>query len=115
MIVNTSWPFGGYGGPVLAVTRCHVPVGQDETFLAAARDVLTALAGRPGFGRGHVGRAMDDETRWVLSTEWDAVGAYRRGLSAYDVKVAFAPLMAYVVQEPSAYDVVASVDAATGT
>jgi hypothetical protein len=97
---------------VLAVTRCSVPVPEQDPFLVAVREVLTALSGRPGFRRGRVGRAMDDDTQWVLSTEWEAVGAYRRGLSSYDVKVVLAPLMRYVVNAPSAYDVVASVDGA---
>ena len=57
--------------------------------------------------RGHLGRAADDPTLWVLVTEWEAIGAYRRGLSSYDVKVSLAPLMTYVVAEPSAYEVVA--------
>jgi hypothetical protein len=47
----------------------------------------------------------------VLATEWDAVGAYRRGLSAYEVKLALAPVMAYVVNAPSAYEVVVTVEA----
>ena len=47
----------------------------------------------------------------MLSTEWENVGAYRRGLSAYDAKVALAPLMVFIVDEPSAYDVVLSVQA----
>ena len=96
---------------MLAVTRCEVPSGQEDAFVAAARDVLDVLVGRPGFGRGRVGRAMDDQSQWVLSTEWESVGAYRRGLSAYDAKVALAPLMVFIVDEPSAYDVVLSVQA----
>lgn len=91
---------------MLAITRATVPAEQEATFLAAAQETLGLLADRDGFRRGHVGRAMDDPTLWVLSTEWDGVGSYRRGLSAYDVKVAIAPLMAYVVNEPSAYQTV---------
>lgn len=100
---------------MLAVTRCQVPTGHHAVFHAAAQDALTALAARPGFRRGHVGRAMDDETQWVLSSEWEGVGAYRRGLASYDVRIALAPLMAYVLSEPGAYDVVARVDAEPGT
>ena len=80
-------------------------------FVTAARDVLAVLATRPGFSRGRVGRAMDDRSQWVLSTEWESVGVYRRGLSAYDSKVALAPLMVFIVDEPSAYDVVLSREA----
>ena len=96
---------------MLAVTRCQVPPEQEDAFVAAARDVLDVLVGRPGFGRGRVGRAMDDRSQWVLSTEWESVGAYRRGLSSYDAKVALAPLMVFIADEPSAYDVVLSVEA----
>ena len=97
---------------MLVVTRCQVPVGQDEILHASAREALTE---RPGFRRGHVGRSVDDETLRVLSTEREGVGAYRRELSSYDVKIALAPLMTYVVNEPSTYDVVARVDASPGT
>jgi len=100
---------------VLAVTRCRVPSGQENVFAAAARDVLDVLGARPGFRRGWVGRAMDDQCQWVLSTEWESVGAYRRGLSAYDSKVALAPLMVFIVDEPSAYDVVLSVEASSSS
>jgi hypothetical protein len=95
---------------VLAVTRCSVPEAAQDAFLSAVREVLAALCARPGFRRGRVGRAIDDGTQWVLATEWDAVGSYRRGLSAYDVKVALAPVMSYVVNAPSAYEVVAGAD-----
>jgi heme-degrading monooxygenase HmoA len=95
---------------VLALTRCSVPGPERDGFLSAAREALAALSGRPGFLRGRIGRAMDDGEQWVLATEWEAVGSYRRGLSSYEVKVALAPLMPYVVNAPSAYDVVAGID-----
>jgi heme-degrading monooxygenase HmoA len=90
---------------VLALTRCAVPADSQDGFLTVARGVLGLLAGRPGFVRGHLGRAVDRTDLWVLSTEWSGVGHYRRGLSAYDVKVAIAPLMPYVVDEPGAFEV----------
>lgn len=102
-----------YGGPVLAMTRLSegtVPPVSAGAVGAAAADVLAALAVRPGFRSGRVGRLLDDPTGWVLASEWDDVGSYRRGLSAYDVKIAFAALMPYVLDEPSAYEVVARVE-----
>jgi hypothetical protein len=95
---------------VLALFRCRVPDGEADAFQVAARAALTELSARPGFVRGAVGRALDDGTQWVLSSEWETVGGYRRGLSAYDVKTALAPLMAYVDNTPSAFDVVAAYD-----
>jgi hypothetical protein len=37
-------------------------------------------------------------------TEWTGVGAYRRSLSAYDVKVDAAPLLSLGRDEPSAFE-----------
>jgi hypothetical protein len=42
----------------------------------------------------------------VLTTRWEHVGAYRRALSAYDVKLNAVPLLSRAVDEPSAYEVV---------
>jgi quinol monooxygenase YgiN len=91
--------------PVLVTTRFHVPEADGEAFLAEARRALEALAARPGFRSGRVGRAVDDPQAWVVHSEWDGVGAYRRALSAYDVKVYAAPLLGRSLDEPSAYEV----------
>ena len=79
-------------------------------FAARARTALAALADRPGFRRGRVGRSVDDPAEWVLVTEWDGVGAYRRALSAYQVKVDATPLLAQARDEPGAYEVPVAVD-----
>lgn len=98
---------------MLAMTRLSAgiaPPGSTTAVGSAAEEVLAALAARPGFRSGRVGRLLDDPAGWVLASEWDDVGSYRRGLSAYDVKIAFAALMPFVLDEPSAYEVVARVD-----
>ena len=56
------------------------------------RASLEVLARRPGFVRGSVGRATDDADAWVLVTEWDTVGAYRRALGNAEVKMTATPL-----------------------
>jgi quinol monooxygenase YgiN len=91
---------------VLVVTRFSVPVEEGEEFraeLAAAHEVL---ATRPGYVDGRIGRNLDDPTLWVLTTEWENVGAYRRALSSYDVKLRAVPLLSRAFDEPSAYEVV---------
>jgi hypothetical protein len=90
---------------VLVVTRYVVAAGDAAGFLARASAALRALAARPGWRSGRIGRATDDGSLWVLSTEWDSVGAYRRALSAYDVKVEAVPLLSEAVDEVSAYEV----------
>ena len=93
---------------MLVVTRFDVTDAAD--FEPRARAALEVLATRPGFLRGRVGRAADDPTQWLLSTEWDSVGSYRRSLSSYDVKVVATTLLAQGRDEISAFEVVHAVD-----
>ena len=79
-------------------------------FLPKAAAALAAFAARPGYLRGRIGRAADDPTAWVLTTEWDGVGSYRRSLSSYDVKVDAAPLLSLGRDEPNAFEVLVSDD-----
>jgi quinol monooxygenase YgiN len=96
---------------MLVVTRFDVPESEATSFLPQAQAALAAFAARPGYLRGRVGRAADDPTAWVLTTEWEGVGAYRRSLSAYDVKVDAAPLLARGRDEPSAFELLLSDEA----
>ena len=98
------------GAGLLVVARFDVPADDAEAFRAQAEAALAAFAARPGYLRGRIGRAADDPTAWLLATEWDGVGSYRRSLSAYDVRVAAAPLLARGRDEPGAYEVLGSDD-----
>lgn len=102
---------------MLVVTRYRVgaAVGggrgsgaDDADFLELARAALDVLAARPGFRSGRIGRAADDPSYWIMATEWEHVGAYRRALSAYEVRVHAVPLLSLAVDEPSAYEVLVS-------
>lgn len=93
---------------MLVVTRFEVDQSQAQDFLAKAKAALEAFAARPGYLRGRVGRAADDPTAWVVTTEWEGVGAYRRSLSSYDVKVYGAPLLSLGRDEPSAFEILVS-------
>jgi hypothetical protein len=93
---------------MLVVTRYRVEPGSDGGFLGSARTALDVLAARPGFRSGQVGRAADDPSYWIMVTTWEHVGAYRRALSAYEVKVHAVPLLSLAVDEPSAYEVLAA-------
>jgi hypothetical protein len=97
---------------VLVVNR-FVVTGDDTDFRTRAAAALVALGARPGYRAGRLGRAYDDPTAWTLVTEWESVGAYRRALSAYDVKVNATPLLAESLDEPSAFEILA--EAGPGT
>ena len=90
---------------MLVVTRFRIAEEEGERFLGDAGRALSALAACRGYRSGRVGRAVEDPQAWVVQTEWDGVGAYRRALSAYDVKVHAAPLLGLALDEASAYEV----------
>ena len=87
---------------MFAVTRLRVPAGTAD-LPAAVTALLSALAGRPGFRDGYAGEAAEDPGLWALVTVWDGVGAYRRALSAAEVKIAGAPVWVHAVDEPGAF------------
>jgi quinol monooxygenase YgiN len=91
---------------VIVVNRFRVAEADAEAFAGEARTALAALADRPGYESGHLGRNVDDPALWVLTTTWRDVGSYRRALSAYDVKVTAVPLLSRAIDEPSAYELV---------
>jgi quinol monooxygenase YgiN len=89
---------------VIVVTRFVVPAADVAAFRAEAAAALAALAARPGWVSGRVAHAIDDGSAWLLLTEWESVGAYRRALGGLDVKLHATPLLARAVAEPSAYE-----------
>lgn len=96
---------------MLAVTRYRVAESDGGAFHEDLRVALEALTRRPGFVRGHVARAADDAELWLLVTQWEGIGPYRRALSSYDVKVHAVPVMSRAFQEPSAFEVLVSEEA----
>ena len=89
---------------MIVVNRFRVPPTEQDRFRADLHAAADALAQRPGFTRSRMGRNTDDPELWVLTTEWDGVGAYRRALSAYDVKLTAVPVLSRAIDEPSAYE-----------
>lgn len=91
---------------MLVVTRFRVTPDDAMTFHQRARDALDVLAARPGFRTGTIGRAVDDPTLWIMTTQWENVGAYRRALSSYEVKLGAVELLSSAIDEPSAFELV---------
>jgi hypothetical protein len=69
-----------------------------------ARTALTVLAARPGYRRGSLARSTDDPEAWLLITEWENVGSYRRALGNYEVKLHATPLLAEALDLPSGFE-----------
>jgi quinol monooxygenase YgiN len=90
---------------VIVVNRFRVPEPEGGAFRVDLQRAHDALAARPGYLVGTMGRNVDDPELWVLTTTWEHVGAYRRALSAYDVKLHAVPTLSRALDEPSAYEV----------
>jgi quinol monooxygenase YgiN len=95
---------------VIVVNRFRVDPQDADEFRAGVGAAHAALAARPGYVDGAVGRNVDDPQLWVLTTRWANVGSYRRALSSYDVKLTAVPLLSQAIDEPSAYEVVGEGD-----
>lgn len=95
---------------MIVVSRYVVPEHEATAFLEQGRAALRVLAACRGHVAGRLGRATDDPTLWVLSIEWESVGAYRRALSSHEVKMHAVPLMYRALDEPSAFEVLAAED-----
>ena len=97
-------------GRVVLSTRYRILLSEGASFLESARIALRALTAQPGCLSGRVGRATDDPQLWLLTCEWESVGAYRRALGAYEVKMRAIPVMYGAIDEPTAFEVLRAVD-----
>ncbi|MEV6306420.1 antibiotic biosynthesis monooxygenase family protein [Actinoplanes sp. NPDC051861] len=93
---------------MLVLNRFLAPPETQDDFLSRAHAALAALAQCPGYRSGRLARALEDPSAWTLVTEWESVGAYRRALGNFDVKVHATPLLAVSLDEPSAFETLAS-------
>ncbi|MBM9460281.1 antibiotic biosynthesis monooxygenase [Nocardioides sp. zg-536] len=89
---------------MLVVNRFRADPAEDLRAELEAVHVL--LADQAGYVDGVLGRSLDDPALWVLATRWASVGAYRRALSSYDVKLHGVPVLSRALDEPSAFETV---------
>jgi hypothetical protein len=87
---------------LFAVTRLRVD-DDGDALVADVRALLAALGARPGYLGGELGQSADDPALWAMVTRWEGVGAYRRALSAAEVKIAGAPVWVRALDEPGTY------------
>lgn len=97
---------------VLIVSRFRVQESKAAAFAVDARASLAVFATCPGFCGGRIGASMDDPELRVFETSWTTVGAYRKALGSYDVKLSVVPFLYLAIDESSAYEIVHANDAA---
>ena len=101
----------------VVVMRFSVPAGGSDSGAAAvafseeAAGVARLMASFKGCRGVDVGRASDDPTIWIVVSRWSSVGDYRRALSASDMKLLGVPFLSQAVDEPTAFEVLFTVDA----
>lgn len=88
---------------MLALLRFHGP----EPLLALLDAALAALAEQAGFVDGAVGRSPDDPEDWLLTSRWHDAGALRRGLGAWDAKLALGPLQQFATGADGVFELLA--------
>lgn len=91
-------------GTMLAIARFQVPLQGAVDFRAELEAVKAVLSEATGFKSGSVGQNLDEPTLWVLTTEWENVGSYRRALSSTRAKLQAIPVLARAIDEPGAYE-----------
>jgi len=79
---------------------------DEQSFTQAGAPALDALRGSAGCLSAALVRAVEEPTLWLLIAEWEGVGAYRRALSSYDVRLYAHPFLARALTDESAFEVV---------
>lgn len=88
---------------MLVIHRFLVPVDLRAEFRPAADAALDHLRSRPGVVAVDLACNIDDPQLWALVTRWQDPGSYRRAISGAAATYALMPVMAYAIDEPSAY------------
>jgi hypothetical protein len=89
---------------MVVVTRWLIPEAEQSQAIPQLHD-LRDLFAAGGAEMVTLGRSLDNPQLWMLMTTWPKVGQYRRCLSSYPIKMAIGPIMHFIVDEPSVYEV----------
>lgn len=91
---------------MIVVTRHLVPQAELPLWLEQAKAAIGPLAERPGCLGVSIGLATDQVDLVSVVSRWEGVGAYRRALSNFDVKLHAIPFLSTAIDEPSAFEIV---------
>ena len=69
-----------------------------------AKQAMNVLQGRPGFVSGNIFHNADSPERYLIKTDWNNVGSYRRALGSMEAKIGVWPFLANMRDEPTAFE-----------
>lgn len=90
--------------PVSVVMRFRVADADRAEFLASARGAIELLRQSEGFLTASIGQSVDESQLLIIQTEWESVGAYRAGMSKYEVKATVIPFLSQAADEPTVFE-----------
>lgn len=93
---------------MLGVFRLRALGNPDEQVSAELSVLIDVLVTQPGFRSARAGRCLDEPDVWILLSEWESVGTYRRALSSHAVKTSGYPVFVRIIDEPGAYELLIS-------
>lgn len=80
-------------------------VTDRASFIRASRAAFDRFAESPGFLSGMIGQSTDEADLLLVTTRWETVGAYRKALQRYEVKLDVVPWLSTAIDESTAYEV----------
>lgn len=69
-----------------------------------AKQAMNVLQERPGFISGSIFHNADSPIRYLIKTDWQDVGSYRRALGSMEAKIGVWPFLASMRDEPTAFE-----------
>ena len=85
------------------IHRFRAPETEADRLRSQVGALLDQWRASPGWLDGDLLRNLDDSDLWVLTSRWVDVGAYRRYGLGGPARMLWMPVMAWVIDEPSAY------------
>jgi hypothetical protein len=85
-------------------------LADSESLNLAARKAMSVLQIRPGFISANIFRSADSPERYLVQTDWQDVGSYRRALGSTEAKLEVWPFLANMHDQPTAFEKLFTMD-----
>lgn len=91
---------------LLVITKHRVHPHEMSTWTQSAKVAIAPLAACAGCLGVEIGLATDEADLAVVVSKWENVGAYRRALSNFEVKMHSIPFLSTAMDESSAFELI---------